>query len=78
MYIYAIFCIFAAEIIKTLTTMRKIDSFKIIAGFRLVSAVTIAALTVMGMLFSNSFYGCLSVLLIGSALLVLVDTYLSK
>lgn len=58
--------------------MRKIDSLKALAVIRLVSAIAITMLTIIGMLFTDSFYGCVSVLFIGSSLLVLVDNHLSK
>lgn len=58
--------------------MRKIDSLKALAVIRLVSAIAITMLTITGMLFTDSFYGCVSVLLIGSSLLVLVDNHLNK
>ena len=57
--------------------MRKIDSLKVLAGFRLVSAVAVSALTLTGMLFTDSIASCLSVCFIGSGVLFMVDGFFS-
>lgn len=58
--------------------MKKIDAFKIMGFLRGASAIAIGMLTILGMLYTDSFEALCAVLFIGSILLVMSDNYFSK
>ena len=58
--------------------MRKIDTFKAAGFLRGTPALVIGLLTVLGMVYTDSFEALCAVLLIGSSFIVLADNFFSK